>query len=130
MWEHLPARTYVDGPICIMGDAAHSTTPWQGSGAGISVEDALILSALLGQITSREQAPAALKVYDEVRRPRTQRVVKSSRETGLIFCGRNPEYTLDVAGVQGKLPSRWDFILDFDNAKARDEAVQKLKAVL
>ncbi|KAI2784532.1 hypothetical protein F4815DRAFT_440837 [Daldinia loculata] len=28
LWEHLPAHTYVSGPICVMGDAAHATTPW------------------------------------------------------------------------------------------------------
>lgn len=29
LWEHaLPASTYVRGPMCIMGDAAHATTPW------------------------------------------------------------------------------------------------------
>lgn len=113
-----------------MGDAAHATTPWQGSGGGISIEDALILSSLLGRITSATQLQAALKVYDEARRPRTQRVVASSRNTGLIFNGRNPDYTLTYEGLHGRLPSRWDFILDFDNAKARDEALQKLELLL
>lgn len=31
LWEHLPARTYASGPVCIIGDAAHATTPWQVS---------------------------------------------------------------------------------------------------
>ncbi|OJD21970.1 hypothetical protein ACJ73_06689 [Blastomyces percursus] len=48
-WEHPHARTYVSGPICIMGDAAHATTPFQGSGCGMSFEDALILYTLLGR---------------------------------------------------------------------------------
>lgn len=122
-FEHLPARTYVDGAICVMGDAAHATTPWQGSGGGISIEDALVLSSLLASVKSPKEVPVALQVYDEVRRPRTQRVVSSSKETGLIFTGRNPEYSMDIAGLRGKLKPRWDFILDFDNAKARDEAV-------
>ncbi|KAF2206737.1 hypothetical protein CERZMDRAFT_52467 [Cercospora zeae-maydis SCOH1-5] len=126
-WEHAHARTYVNGPIAIMGDAAHATTPWQSSGGGMSMEDALVLSSLLGRISTREQAVVALQVYDEARRPRTQRIVDSSRETGLIFTGKNPDYPMDFAGLNGKLVQRWDFILDFDNAKARDEAVQKLE---
>lgn len=129
-FEHLPARTYVDGPICVVGDAAHSTTPWQGSGGGISIEDALVLSSLLARVKSPKEIPVALEVYDEARRPRTQRVVESSKGTGLIFTGRNPEYSLDYAGLHGKLPKRWDFILDFDNGKARDEAVEVLESRL
>jgi salicylate hydroxylase len=125
-FEHLPARTYADGPICVVGDAAHATTPWQGSGGGISIEDALILSSLLAHVKSPHEVATALQVYDEVRRPRTQRVVESSKGTGLIFTGRNPEYPMSCAGLQGKLSPRWDFILDYDNEKARDEAVQLL----
>ncbi|CAK4034676.1 Salicylate hydroxylase [Lecanosticta acicola] len=114
IWEHLPARTYADGPICVMGDAAHATSPWQGSGGGISIEDALVLSSLLGQITpgSPGDISTALQVYDDARRARTQRVVESSRGTGRLFTGRNPDYTLDVVGLRGRVASRWDFILD------------------
>ncbi|USW55955.1 Putative FAD-binding domain, FAD/NAD(P)-binding domain superfamily [Septoria linicola] len=129
-WEHAHARTYVDGPIAVMGDAAHATTPWQASGGGMSIEDALVLSSLLGHIRSPEQAPVALQVYDEARRQRTQDIVESSRNTGLIFTGKNPEYPMDYAGLKGRLPPRWDFILDFDNGKARDEAVQRLETLL
>ena len=113
-----------------MGDAAHATTPWQASGGGMSIEDALVLSSLLGRITSSKQAPIALQVYDEARRQRTQNIVDSSRGTGLIFTGKNPEYTMDFAGLKGRLPPRWDFILDFDNGKARDEAVSTLESRL
>ncbi|GIZ48688.1 hypothetical protein CKM354_001173800 [Cercospora kikuchii] len=129
-WEHAHARTYADGPIAVMGDAAHATTPWQSSGGGMSMEDALVLSSLLGRITTPKQASVALQVYDEARRPRTQKIVDSSRETGLIFTGNNPEYTMDHAGLKGRLPQRWDFILDFDNGKAREEAVRELEARL
>ena len=94
------------------------------------MEDALVLSSLLCRITTPKQASVALQVYDEARRPRTQKIVESSRETGLIFTGNNPEYTMDHAGLKGRLPQRWDFILDFDNGKARDEAVRELEARL
>jgi salicylate hydroxylase len=33
------APTYAKGAVCIMGDAAHCMTPWQGSGAGTAIED-------------------------------------------------------------------------------------------
>ncbi|KAI7782605.1 hypothetical protein LA080_013093 [Diaporthe eres] len=71
LWEHPPARTYVSSPIAVMGDAAHATTPWQGSGAGMAIEDSLVLSTLLGRAETAAQASLALEVYDQVRRPHT-----------------------------------------------------------
>lgn len=124
LWDHPPARTYASGPICVIGDAAHATTPWQGSGCSMSIEDALVLSTLLGRSKTLEEATLALRVYDQVRRPRTQRIVESSRGTGVIMIGRGDETGLDLAKLKEKLLPRWDFILDFDNAEARDEAIK------
>jgi salicylate hydroxylase len=125
-WEHPNAHTYVSGPICAMGDAAHATSPWQGAGGGMSIEDSLVLSSLLGRSNTPNEALVALKIYDKVRRPRTQHIVESSRGTGLIVNGLGDETKLDFRKLREKLLSRWDFIIDFDNEKARDEAVEML----
>ncbi|PGH03838.1 salicylate hydroxylase [Blastomyces parvus] len=129
-WEHLHARTYVSGPICMMGDAAHCTTPFQGSGCGMSFEDAFILYTLLGRSKTPAEALVALQVYDQVRRPRTQRIVESSRGSGLIMTGGGEGIGLDLEKLRKGLLPRWDFILDFDNAKSRDEAVEMMDAEL
>ncbi|KAI1121715.1 salicylate hydroxylase [Nemania abortiva] len=126
LWEHLPAHTYVSGAVCIMGDAAHATTPWQGSGGGMSLEDSLILSTLLGRARSCAAALIALKVYDQVRRPHTQRVVESSRVTGEILTGRGVGIGLDVEKLKESLSTRWDFILNSDNGKQRDDALEMM----
>ncbi|EGC48754.1 salicylate hydroxylase [Histoplasma capsulatum var. duboisii H88] len=130
LWDHPPARTYVAGPICIMGDAAHATTPWQGSGCGMSFEDSLILSTLLGRSTTPAESLVALQIYDQVRRPRTQRIVESSRGTGLMLVGKWEVTGLDLEKLRQDLLPRWDFIIDFDNGKARDEAVEMMVAEL
>lgn len=109
-----------------MGDAAHATTPWQGSGAGMSVEDSLILSTLLGLAKTPAEAIAALRVYDLVRRPRTQKIVESSRGTGDIMTGKGPGTGLDLAKLKEKLLPRWDFIINLDNEKHAEEAKQLL----
>ncbi|KAI1406718.1 hypothetical protein F4819DRAFT_501864 [Hypoxylon fuscum] len=129
LWEHPPAATYVSGPLCIMGDAAHATTPWQGSGGGMSIEDTLILSTLLGRAKSSTEALAALKAYDQVRRPRTQRIVDSSRGTGIILTGKGEQTGLEMK-KSGTLLQRWDFIIDIDMEKHRDEAIQLMDAEL
>ncbi|KAI0881075.1 salicylate hydroxylase [Annulohypoxylon maeteangense] len=129
LWDHPKAHTYVSGPICVTGDAAHSTTPWQGSGGGMSIEDSMILSTLLGRAKSPVEALTALKVYDQVRRPRTQQVVESSRVTGTMLTGVNEETGLDIKKFKSFM-SRWDFIIDIDMEKHRDEALQMMEAEL
>ncbi|KXX79383.1 Salicylate hydroxylase [Madurella mycetomatis] len=122
LWEHhLPARTYVSGATCIIGDAAHATTPWQGSGGGMSLEDSLVLSTLLGHATNPSEARLALQAYDHVRRPRTQRIVESSRGTGAILSGEGDDPCLKEPG---SLLRRWDFILDLNVEEHTKEAVE------
>ncbi|KAI1142833.1 FAD/NAD(P)-binding domain-containing protein [Hypoxylon sp. FL0543] len=118
MWDHPPARTYVSGPICVMGDAAHATTPCN------------VLSELLGRAKTPAEAQIALKVYDQVRRPRTQRIVESSRGTGLIMSGRGEETGLDLSKLREKLLPRWDHIIDYDNEKHLKEAIEMMEGEL
>ncbi|KAI0182210.1 salicylate hydroxylase [Xylaria flabelliformis] len=126
LWDHPKASSYISGPICIIGDAAHSTTPWQGSGGGMSIEDSLILSTLLGRAKTPAEALTALQVYDQARRPRTQRIVESSRVTGTILTGSEQ---LDPEALRTFM-SRWDFIIDIDMEKHRDEAIQLMETKL
>lgn len=92
----------------------------------MSIEDALLLSRLLGKASNPVEATAALKVYDQVRRPRTQHIVKSSRETGEIVMGRG-EKGSDLQWLRENFLPRWDFILDFDNGKCVQEALELLE---
>lgn len=94
LWEHPPARTYVSGPIYVMGDTVHATTPCQGSGTGMAIEDSLILSTLIGRAKSVPQARLALEAYVTVRRERTQQVVELSHKTGIIRTDRSKEIGL------------------------------------
>ncbi|KAI0395151.1 hypothetical protein F5Y17DRAFT_474849 [Xylariaceae sp. FL0594] len=125
LWEHPPARTYASGPVCVMGDAAHATTPWHGSGGGMSIEDTLILSTLRGRAKSPKEAQAALVAYDHVRRPRTQRIVESSVKTGMMLLDKGGQTGIQMKQAGNLLP-RWDFILDIDMLEHRNEAIQKM----
>ena len=63
-------------------------TPHQGSGAGQAVEDAWILASILAHpLTTKETIPAALKIYEEIRLPFANDVVRGSST-----CGRLCEY--------------------------------------
>lgn len=122
------APTYARGRVCIMGDAAHSMTPWQGSGAGQAIEDAMILETLLKEVTATSQLVSAFQAYDETRRQRTQKIVHSSFETGTIMCGRAEGVGLDVNKIREAMPGRWAFIHGQDQAEHKRKALAKLKA--
>lgn len=51
----------------------------------MAIEDAMILSRLLGAVNSAADLEAAFKAYDAVRRPRSQRLVESSRRVARVY---------------------------------------------
>jgi len=88
LFDHLPgASTYAKNNFCLLGDAAHATTPHCGAGAGFAIEDAHLLSGLLTSdlIQSVNDIQHAFRVYDEIRRPRCEELVKKSRTNGLLL---------------------------------------------
>lgn len=107
-----------------MGDAAHATTPWQGSGAGLAIEDAMVLGTLFANIASPSEISAAFKAYDLIRRPRCQQVIDSSRETGRILCG---QVDLRAEELMKLLAPRWNFIFGLDMESHKREALEALK---
>lgn len=87
----------------------------------MSIEDALILSTLLGQTKSISEALEALKVYENQRRPRTQHVVKASHDQGVMWSGRGSETGLNASKLERDFARGWDFIHYFDVEAHRDE---------
>ncbi|KUJ09970.1 FAD/NAD(P)-binding domain-containing protein [Mollisia scopiformis] len=123
-WEHsVHAPTYTKRWVCVIGDAAHAMTPWQGSGAGVALEDAMILDTHLQLIKDPHQIKSAFQAYDQVRRPRTQKPVDSSKTTGRIFCGRGPGVGLEPEELRKSLCSRWDFIYALDMKQHKRDAL-------
>jgi salicylate hydroxylase len=124
LYNHTPAKTYVKShpKICLVGDAAHATTPHSGAGAGMCVEDCYILSELLGEARGVKDLEAAFSAYDEVRRPRSQKLVEESREAGMLYDLEGPTGD-DLEGLERNMKQRmnwiWDHDLTVDLEKAR-----------
>ncbi|ETS82717.1 hypothetical protein PFICI_04593 [Pestalotiopsis fici W106-1] len=119
-WEHKITPTYANDRVCLMGDAAHASTPWMGAGAGMALEDAMVLGKLIANITSPDDIAAAFQAYDAIRRPRCQKVVDTSRDTGRLFCG---QFGLDAADIRSRISTRWNFILFLDMEAHIQEAL-------
>ncbi|KIW84027.1 hypothetical protein Z517_03273 [Fonsecaea pedrosoi CBS 271.37] len=112
LFDHPSLDTYTRGRLCLMGDAAHASTPFQGAGAGMAVEDAYVLGSLLTSIRSGDQLESAFQAFDALRRERTQRLVTSSRESGQLW-----HFELegdDVEKIRDLLASRMRWIWEYD----------------
>ena len=69
-------------------------TPHQGSGAGQAFEDVYILAALLAHpLTTIETVHIALKVYETIRLPHANFVMRQSRRNGLLYEFNSPEFS-------------------------------------
>lgn len=66
------------GPVLLVGDAAHATAPTLAQGAAMSFEDAVVLGEELRK--AGDDVPAALRGYEERRRPRCLEVRDRTRE--------------------------------------------------
>ncbi|ESZ99586.1 hypothetical protein SBOR_0031 [Sclerotinia borealis F-4128] len=120
LFDSLPAPIYYKGRLVLLGDAAHASTPHQGAGAGQAIEDAYVLSNLLADCTDTRQIESAFKAYDEIRRPRSQKVVTTSREAAELYEFENEEMMgagdegVDMEGMKEKLRERCKWIWNED----------------
>ena len=68
---HKPLPQWIDHNAALVGDACHPTLPHIAQGAAQAVEDAAALGVVLSRITSKDQVHKALRVYQAIRKPRT-----------------------------------------------------------
>ena len=82
MYDRLPLPRWSSGRVTVLGDAAHAMLPHLGQGVNQALEDAVVLATLLGACQDADGVPAALAVYEGLRRDRTARVQLASRRQG------------------------------------------------
>lgn len=120
-----PLSTFAYGRIVLAGDAAHAATPHHGAGAGMGIEDALVLATLLNKVAknqgldepsgARNRAlEAAFKACDIVRRERGQWVVSSSRIAGNAAQGRDPSIGIDTTLWAKDMTERINKVFAYD----------------
>lgn len=73
-----PIHQWQKDRVCLLGDAAHATTPNLGQGACQAIEDAYIL----GELMQKHDIQKAFEMYPEIRRKKAHFVVNTSWKFG------------------------------------------------
>ena len=125
--DHDHAPFHSCGNVCMIGDAAHATMPFNGQRAAQSIEDAAMLTALFEHVTELAQVEKAFAVYDELRRPRTQKVVELSREFGRMYAFFDEEVRDDLDEMKKRLGDGGKYTNEVDLVWMKTEAVRLLE---
>jgi len=75
------------GRVILIGDAAHSTTPHLGQGAGMAIEDSLVLAE---ELERHDTVDAAFRAFHARRYERCKYIVERSRAMCFGQIGRGP----------------------------------------
>ncbi|GJJ12598.1 hypothetical protein Clacol_006841 [Clathrus columnatus] len=125
-----PLPTYVDGRVALLGDAAHAMTPHQGAGAGQAIEDAYVLSELLGShLTTLDTLVEALKVYEDVRKPVASHVLLGSQNAGRLYEFNGPPAD-HYPALAECISKQWDWMWASTPEKDVEHALSLLQAKL
>lgn len=76
------------GRIVLLGDAVHATTPHLGQGAGMAIEDAIVLAE---EIARHDRPEAAFTAYHDRRFERCRYIVEKSLEICHGQIGKGPQ---------------------------------------
>lgn len=86
-FDRTPVSCWHDGPVLLLGDAAHPMSPFQGQGANMAMRDAEALAKALEEHPKLEHA---IDAYQQLRIPPTTQAVMRSRQAASLFHWQNP----------------------------------------
>jgi len=104
--------TWINGRTALLGDAAHGTLPTLGQGAGMALEDAAAIGCLIPMGTRREDIPARLEAYQQLRKSRGEFVNRESLEQATQPAKR---------GLYGRAKEMRAFLLGYDAVETTQE---------
>jgi salicylate hydroxylase len=112
-----PRRGWANGPVCLLGDAAHPTLPFLAQGANMALEDAAVMGRCLAAAATPAQAFAQ---FEALRWQRTADIVNRSRDNAQRF--HNPQLADDAVAVAyvdrewqpDAVRRRYDWLFDYD----------------
>jgi salicylate hydroxylase len=83
LYDRPPLRRWSQGPVALLGDAAHPMLPYLAQGAAMAIEDAAVAAQCLAQ--EPDDPVAALRVYGATRRARARKVQRLAARNGARY---------------------------------------------
>jgi salicylate hydroxylase len=83
LYDLPPLRRWGDGPVTLLGDAAHPMLPFMAQGAAMAIEDAAVLAASVARLP--DDPVRAMRHYESARRKRVARVQRTARRNSRIY---------------------------------------------
>ena len=81
--DRAPLPAWTRGRVALLGDACHPMLPMMAQGAAQAIEDGATLAAILAIM--KDNVPAALHRYEELRKPRATRLQAASAVNRMRF---------------------------------------------
>jgi salicylate hydroxylase len=78
LYDRDPLPSWSKGRVTLLGDSAHASLPYLGTGAGMALEDACVLAAAVAR--QPDDLEAALATYERLRIPRARAALLGARE--------------------------------------------------
>ncbi|MGI9050342.1 MAG: FAD-dependent monooxygenase [Rubrobacteraceae bacterium] len=103
IYDRPPIKSWGEGRVTLLGDAAHPMTPNLAQGACQAIEDAVVLAKCLNGAGSMEDA---LKLYEKRRVGRAAMFVRRSRLLGRVGQMENPLACRIRDSLVGRVPGR------------------------
>ncbi|MFJ8312058.1 MULTISPECIES: FAD-dependent monooxygenase [unclassified Streptomyces] len=104
---HRLADTFGEGPVFLVGDAAHVHSPVGAQGMNTGLQDAFNLAWKLGAVINGTAAPALLNTYNAERRPMAQGLLAFAAQLHDISTMSDPDSMRlrnEVLSAVGKIP--------------------------
>ncbi|KAI0021829.1 FAD/NAD(P)-binding domain-containing protein [Xylariomycetidae sp. FL0641] len=127
----LETWSHKDGRFLLIGDAAHAMLPFMAQGAAQAFEDAAMLGTILGNITKKEQIPAAISVCEELRKPRATRIKQAAKAQKAVYALPDGPVQEERDANLGKAPlgsdtSPFKWVWEYDAAAEGTRAWQAI----
>ena len=115
LYDRRPLLNWSQGPVALIGDAAHPMLPFLAQGAAMAIEDAAVAAQCLTRMP--DDAAEALRAYCAIRRARTWKVQRLAarngaryHHAGVLGFGRN--MAMRVMGG-ARLLQHYDWLYDW-----------------
>ena len=115
LYERRPLLRWSQGPVALIGDAAHPMLPFLAQGAAMAIEDAAVAAQCLAR--QPDNVTAALQTYCALRRARTWKVQRAAARNGARYHLGGVRATLRDAAMHmiggPRLLAHFDWLYDW-----------------